>query len=113
MRGLNYRTSTSSAGFVQCIDSLLLQLELRRLNEIAKLLHCCGADDRRCDAGLMKKPGQRHLRGVGFGFLPDFIQRLENAKAALIQILVLDGLTAWAFVDVGLRAILAAEKAAG
>ena len=58
------------------------------------------------------QPRQRHLRRLGAEARRDFVQRLQDAQAALVEVVLHAG-AARALAEVGLRAVLAGQEAAG
>ena len=110
-RGGAGRTSEvgSSAGGIQRVDVLSVELQLGRLHHVLQLFQAGGAGDRRRDAGPRDQPGQRHLRRRRLVPRRHIVERLQHAEAALVEVL-LHPAAARALAQVRLGAVLAGKE---
>ena len=94
---------------IERLDRVGIELEVRGGDQVLELIQVGGAGDRGGDAGARHQPGERHLRRVGLQAGGDLVQRLEDAQAALVEML-LHAAAARALLEVGLRAVLAGQE---
>src|SRR6185437_16171637 len=91
---------------------VLVELELRRLHDLLELIEARGTCDRRGDAGASDEPGEGHLARLRPITRRHPVERSKDARPTLVEIF-LHPRAARPGGDVGLRAVLAGEKAAG
>src|SRR5881394_1103074 len=96
------------AGFVELVERVGLEVQLKRAEQLLQLLGRGRAGDWGGDARPLDDPGQRYLGGGRAARLRHRIHHVEDAPAALVEVLPLDA----AGPD-GLRQLVAAAVLAG
>src|SRR5579859_6581096 len=74
------------ARLVQERDGGVIEFELCGAGQVVELFDAGRAGDRRRDAGPRHQPPQSHLRRCRLMFFRYLVERLQNAKAAIVQI---------------------------